>query len=711
MPATRRSWWARACVLASALSLVAFMAWSAAPAPPAAAQARAAAPVPSQAGIHAAPEYFTDVWNDELDFSNAEDFDPTPNRRSRGVSASVANGVLDYTSTAPSGRLYFLFGEPNEVGALGHRSSWVRPLDPNVYRRVTIRAWTDRDIVAVLVWSHCVDGGAGCEGYKTVQLRAGWHHYDLDMTGYDDWDSYRDSSRPTSIVGAPWTGGPIYHLGLQPSITGVTGIHGVIDHVRVFQPGTSLVRVTSTRGAGQELWYDADADPANNGTSSNQAASAGVLRPLPSGTTTVDLGSLPSGWYRLETSVSGGNLSSPSATFTVDAAPRPVVLDPDVTGEGDWHAEVVGNPMDFSDPGDVFRMFDGLPSVRNANPGLWDGWLHATSAGVADDPEVYLSDARWAGALVDASEWHRVTWRVAYDGGWGTNAVPGEGLDMRFCWLQLAGQPSCSKDVFPATRATTYGVDLRTLLPGAVEHAGYSGLGWGGPASQLVHMFRLDPHEDPGPRSWHLDEVRLAHDDRVPAGGGYPIRFRDDHWEPGTIADVFIDGDLGPDLGTKIADQIPVGPGENVVWWDGAGFPPGIYGVNVVMRDPRGSIRFGASTGGLDLPDPARWAPVGSLDALAVGPGSVTVGGWVVDPDKVRGVTNVHVYVDGAGYDGGLAMGGRADLAAVRSDYGPFHGYSVTVPAAPGSHTVCVYGINFGHGANSQLGCRGVVVK
>jgi hypothetical protein len=698
-------------VLAAA-ALVAFAAWSAAPPSDVDAQTRAAAPVPSQPGIHAAPEYFTDVWSDQLDFNSAEDFDTTPNRRARGVAASVANGVLEYTNTAPSGRLYFVFAEPNEVGAVGHRSSWTRPLDPNVYRRVAFRAWTDRDIVAVLVWNHCVEGGGpACEGYKTVQMRAGWHHYDLDMSGYDDWDSYRDGSRPTSVWGAPWTGGPIHHLGFQPSITGTTGVRGVFDHVRAFQPGTSLVQVTSTRGAGQELWYDADADPSNNGTSRNQEPSAGVLRPIPSGTTTVDMGSLPSGWYRLETSQSGTNLSNPSATFTVDAAPRPVVLDPDITGSGDWHAEVAGNPLDFSDPGDVFTVVDGLPSVRNATPGLWDGWLHATSAGRFDDPQVFLSDARWKGPLIDATEWHRVSWRIAYDGGWGTNAVPGEGLDLRLCWQQLSGQPSCSKDVFPATRATTYAVALRTLFPGAVEHAGYSGLGWGGPASQLVHMFRLDPHEDPGSRSWHLDGVRLAHDDRVPAGGGFPIRFRDDHWEPGTIADVYIDGDLGPDLGRKIADRIAVGPGENVVWWDGAGFAPGIYGVHVVMRDPRGSVRLGSATGPLDLPHPARWAPVGSLDAVAVNRGSVTVGGWVVDPDHVRGVTSVHVYVDGVGHDGGLALGGRADLAAVRSDYGAFHGFSVTVPAAPGARDVCVYGINFGHGVNSLIGCRGVVVK
>lgn len=98
--------------------------------------------------------------------------------------------------------------------------------------------------------------------------------------------------------------------------------------------------------------------------------------------------------------------------------------------------------------------------------------------------------------------------------------------------------------------------------------------------------------------------------------------------------------------------------------------------------------------------------PQGNLETISTTANSVTVQGWALDPDTSEPI-DVHVYV-GAG-----AKAARADLP--RPDLGRFfsstnHGYKVTVPATPGRHNVCVYGINVPAGNNPALGCREVTV-
>ncbi len=694
--------------VAAALVLLAF----AVPTVPAGAQTPAA-PTTDRTVVSAAPEYFTDAWADPFDLANNEDWDPTPGRRAVGVAAAVGGGRIDYTTTSGFGRLYFVDVEPTEMNALGHRQATFRSVQSGQYRRLAIRAWTDRNIVAYVVWNHCSDGNSNpvfCQGTKAVNLRAGWHLYDLDMTGANDRDSFTDPGLPTSVAGSPWAAAPVVQLSLQPSVSGTAGVHGFIEDVRIYEPGIAMVNVATTRTGTQELWYDTDTNVSNNGTSTDEGEGAGVIRTLGQGTTAVDMGALQPTIVRLMTRT-GGQFSAQSAAFGVDGPPRPVVVDPDMAGAGDWFSEVRGNAMDFNDPFDVFAMFDGATSIRNASVGIGGGLLQAGSAGRYDDPQVFLTDAWWNGPTIDATEWHRLSWRIQYAGSWGTNPSPGEGLDMRFCWQGLAGQASCSKDVFPALGPVTYGVDLRTFPPNAIEPGGYSGIGWGGGASPRVQLLRLDPHEDPGYRTWYLDDVRLAHDDRMPYGGSFNIRFRDDNWESGTTAQVFIDGDPGPGLGQLVASGVSVKAGENSVPWNGAGFGPGVYNVNIVLTDPKGAARLGQSTGLLDLPAPERWAPNGTLDSVAVSGRTLVLGGWVADPDAPRSPTSVHVYVDSAGYDLGLASSPRGDVAAALAEYGPSHGYYVSVPASAGTHTVCSYGINIGYGYNNQLGCRTVVVK
>ncbi len=102
-------------------------------------------------------------------------------------------------------------------------------------------------------------------------------------------------------------------------------------------------------------------------------------------------------------------------------------------------------------------------------------------------------------------------------------------------------------------------------------------------------------------------------------------------------------------------------------------------------------------------------SPIGVVDTAVGGMGSLSVTGWVVDPDTSASI-DVHVYVDGVGRVALRADGTRNDVAAGFPGYGAARGYSGNVSVRGGPHSVCVYAINVGVGTNVLLGCRNVQV-
>ena len=81
----------------------------------------------------------------------------------------------------------------------------------------------------------------------------------------------------------------------------------------------------------------------------------------------------------------------------------------------------------------------------------------------------------------------------------------------------------------------------------------------------------------------------------------------------------------------------------------------------------------------------------------------------MTQPDTA-GATQAHVYVDGAGV-ALTANQSRPDIGAIYPGYGPGHGYSTSIAAGGGTHSVCVYGINLAApGAHVLFGCRSIVV-
>ncbi|TFC27310.1 hypothetical protein E3O25_09305 [Cryobacterium sp. TMT1-3] len=115
------------------------------------------------------------------------------------------------------------------------------------------------------------------------------------------------------------------------------------------------------------------------------------------------------------------------------------------------------------------------------------------------------------------------------------------------------------------------------------------------------------------------------------------------------------------------------------------------------------------STLGCRLITPMSGSPIGSVDAVSVSSGVISVAGWALDPDT-RDPIAVHVYVDST-VGGASASLEREDIARAFPQYGAGHGFAYAVPASAGSHTVCTYAINTGPGESAPLGCSTIVVK
>ncbi|MEB0203635.1 hypothetical protein QN345_11155, partial [Cryobacterium sp. 10I1] len=101
-------------------------------------------------------------------------------------------------------------------------------------------------------------------------------------------------------------------------------------------------------------------------------------------------------------------------------------------------------------------------------------------------------------------------------------------------------------------------------------------------------------------------------------------------------------------------------------------------------------------------------SPIGSIDGIKGVTGGVNVSGWALDPDSTDPIA-VHLYVDSVGKAVSAGMS-RPDIAAAYPAYGANHGYSDTLAASPGPHSVCAYAINTGIGGTTVLGCQNVVV-
>ena len=123
-----------------------------------------------------------------------------------------------------------------------------------------------------------------------------------------------------------------------------------------------------------------------------------------------------------------------------------------------------------------------------------------------------------------------------------------------------------------------------------------------------------------------------------------------------------------------------------------------LYSINV--GDGTANVLLGCRSVAVDK---SAFNPVGALESVSAVGGTMSLAGWVTDPDIPTGAVPVHVYVDGQP---------RAVLSADQANpAAPGHGYAGTLTLTEGAHSVCAYGINIGQGStNVLLGCTPITV-
>lgn len=101
--------------------------------------------------------------------------------------------------------------------------------------------------------------------------------------------------------------------------------------------------------------------------------------------------------------------------------------------------------------------------------------------------------------------------------------------------------------------------------------------------------------------------------------------------------------------------------------------------------------------------------PIGAWDSRSTTSSSLSVRGWLIDPDTSAPVV-VRVSVDGV-ETSATADIDRPDVATAVPGYGSRHGFAVTIPARAGVHAVCIRATNVGAGADRLIGCRWMTVE
>lgn len=100
-------------------------------------------------------------------------------------------------------------------------------------------------------------------------------------------------------------------------------------------------------------------------------------------------------------------------------------------------------------------------------------------------------------------------------------------------------------------------------------------------------------------------------------------------------------------------------------------------------------------------------SPIGVVDAASCS----AVSGWAFDMNDVARSIDVHIYIDGVGYNTGPTKVSRPDVNSAYGAYGVTgtHGFSYPTPSRwkdGRQHQAAAYGINVGAGGNSYLGSR-----
>ena len=395
----------------------------------------------------------------------------------------------------------------------------------------------------------------------------------------------------------------MYGLRLQGVVDDPVTI--TLDWFRLYE-GRPEHDVVVTYSANEPITYS-DAAAVDPDAAVDAGQTWGRLRPRyrSATTSTVHVGGLPAGtWY----------LHDPEGTLlgTVRIRPRPhpEILDPDMAGGVDYATEVLGNPWDFSDRGDVLAV-GNTRDVRFSG-GELSASTRATTRGSA---------CRWAPtgstpSTTTGSPSTSTTTRPSTSTT-GRAHQPDPGRQPRTPAVAHRRHPQDGREcayvsdgrefvLYKTWDRYTYDMAdvpaAQGMSSSAEPNIGVSHCGTGpdphwtalGPLTFL----RLDPHEAPSQYRWYVDELRIAADDA--AAPTFDVTWVDHDPIPGTQVTVRLADDRSGDDGEVLA-RVDQAPGTNRLTFDATDRLPETYWVTLTSRTPDGRENRDVSTGPLQV--------------------------------------------------------------------------------------------------------------
>ncbi|HUR48100.1 MAG TPA: cell wall-binding repeat-containing protein [Acidimicrobiales bacterium] len=532
------------------------------------ASAAVAVAAPNPATIAAAPDYATERFADGWDYENAED----QRLDSKAGMLNVTNQRLE------GGRLKFTAQQsatfdpvltwPGDI-AWG-RDGALHPIDTGRYDRISFAMKSPVAAAGGVFWFNCDTRTPSCQGATAFSVQPGWRVYDIPLQN--------------TIAQLAWSG-PMTSLRITPNVPAGTALE--FDWIRLHHRDAPVTINWTDDSPGNQvsLNWDRDNNLSNNSADSPDWGVVETKQSGPSNSTTFQASAFPPGVYRFFAD-DAGTPSAYSEPLTIDARPQPVVTNPDAAGGTDYASAVRGDAWDFDQASDA-----GTANAQNVT--FANSAINGTNGPPnQNDPQVLLP---LGPAPVDASRFHRLSFSYSYGGAFGLEDAPGGGTMSRIIWEVLGGGPNNYQDL---NDLVTYQgpnnvvVDLAGLPLGTLIDEEQQGarIGWMG---QQITSLRFDPNEDPGARTWSVADIRLAEDDAA-GPEGFDITFRDNAWEEGTTAEIFVDTDAGGFNGTRVGEMNVVNGINTFRWVPQVG--GGLYFPYVVLND--GSATAGAYASG-----------------------------------------------------------------------------------------------------------------
>jgi hypothetical protein len=206
--------------------------------------------------------------------------------------------------------------------------------------------------------------------------------------------------------------------------------------------------------------------------------------------------------------------------------PQLAITSPSFISGPDYATTVVGNPWDMNDSAD-------LKGSNVTGESFGSGIYNATNT--SGDPAVTLHVT----TLIDTSRFKYVTYRMQVDGQKDTTLGS---VARFFWWTTIPEQASVTNDNVIYEGFQTVSFDLTKIkLEGASPT-------W---AASNPKVFRLDPHEFPTPRAFHVDYVMLTGD--TTASNSFNIRYQSSDGDgPAPEPQFFFDNNASGFNGTAI---------------------------------------------------------------------------------------------------------------------------------------------------------------